>query len=87
MLDFANKTQKSDENAIALFQVPVFAAGSRIKDSTTVKVAGEVKVVSGSVFSLDTQSATIGCGATLRSLASRLCRRHVLRPRAYTLGL
>ena len=46
VLDFATKTPKTDENGVPLFQVPVFAAGSGIKDSITVKVAGEVKGLS-----------------------------------------
>jgi len=31
---------------MAIFQVPVFAAGSGVKDSITIKVAGEVKGLS-----------------------------------------
>jgi hypothetical protein len=46
VLDFASKAHKTDENGVPLFQVPVFAAGSGIKDSITVKVAGEVKGLS-----------------------------------------
>ena len=46
VLDFATKTPKTDENGVPLFQVPVFAAGSGIKDSIMVKVAGEVKGLS-----------------------------------------
>ena len=46
VLDFATKAPKTDENGVPLFQVPVFAAGSGIKDSITVKVAGEVKGLS-----------------------------------------
>ena len=46
VLDFATKAPKTDENGVALFQVPVFAAGSGIKDSITVKVAGEIKGLS-----------------------------------------
>ena len=46
VLDFATKTPKTDENGVPLFQVPVFAAGSGIKDSITVKVAGEVRCLS-----------------------------------------
>ena len=46
VLDFATKAPKTDENGVPLFQVPVFAAGSGIKDSIMVKVAGEVKGLS-----------------------------------------
>jgi hypothetical protein len=35
-----------DENGTALFNVPLFAAGSGVKDSITVKVAGEPKGLS-----------------------------------------
>jgi hypothetical protein len=35
-----------DENGTALFAVPLFAAGTGIKDSITVKVAGDVKGLS-----------------------------------------
>ena len=46
VLDFATKSQKTDEHGVPLFQVPVFAAGGGIKDSITIKVAGEVKGLS-----------------------------------------
>ena len=46
LLDFATKAQRTDENCMAIFQVPVFAAGSGVKDSITIKVAGEVKGLS-----------------------------------------
>ena len=46
VLDFATKAPKTDENGVPLFQVPVFAAGSGIKDSIMVKGAGEVKGLS-----------------------------------------
>ena len=35
-----------DENGVALVNVPLFAAGTGIKDSITVKVAGDVKGLS-----------------------------------------
>ena len=41
VIDFATKTAKLDENA-----VPVFMAGSGIKDSIPIKVSGEVKGLS-----------------------------------------
>jgi len=44
LLDFATKAQRTDENCMAIFQVPVFAAGSGVKDSITM--AGEVKGLS-----------------------------------------
>ena len=43
VLDYETRTQKLDENGVALFNVPLFAAGTGIKDSITVKVAGEPK--------------------------------------------
>ena len=46
VLDFTTKAPKTDENGIPLYQVPVFAAGSGIKDSITIKVAGDVKGLS-----------------------------------------
>ena len=46
VLDFATKTQKTDENGMPLYAVPVFAAGGGIKDSITIKVAGDVKGLS-----------------------------------------
>ena len=46
VLDFATKSQKTDEHGVPLFQVPVFAAGGGIKDSITIKVAGDFKGLS-----------------------------------------
>ena len=43
VLDFATKAPKTDENGTPLYSVPVFAAGSGIKDSITIKVSGDVK--------------------------------------------
>ncbi len=43
VLDYETKAPKLDENGVALFNVPLFAAGSGIKDSITVKVSGEPK--------------------------------------------
>ena len=43
VLDFETRQAKTDENGVPLFSIPVFAAGSGIKDSITIKVAGEVK--------------------------------------------
>lgn len=43
VLDYETRTPKLDENGVALFNVPLFAAGTGIKDSITVKVAGEPK--------------------------------------------
>ena len=43
VLDYETKVPKLDENGVALFNVPLFAAGSGIKDSITVKVSGEPK--------------------------------------------
>ena len=46
VLDFETRAPKLDENGTALFNVPLFAAGTGIKDSITVKVAGEPKGLS-----------------------------------------
>jgi hypothetical protein len=46
VLDFETRAPKVDENGTALFNVPLFAAGSGIKDSISVKVAGELKGLS-----------------------------------------
>ena len=46
VLDFDSKVPKLDENGVALYNVPLFAAGSGIKDSISVKVAGEPKGLS-----------------------------------------
>ena len=43
VLDYETKAPKLDENGVALFNVPLFAAGSGIKDTITVKVSGEPK--------------------------------------------
>ena len=43
VLDYETRAPKLDENGVALFNVPLFAAGTGIKDSITVKVAGEPK--------------------------------------------
>ena len=40
VLDYETRAPKLDENGTALFNVPLFAAGSGVKDSITVK-AGE----------------------------------------------
>jgi hypothetical protein len=44
--DYETLVPKLDENGVALFNVPLFAAGTGIKDSITVKVAGEPKGLS-----------------------------------------
>ena len=46
VLDYETRVPKLDENGTALFNVPLFAAGTGIKDSITVKVAGEPKGLS-----------------------------------------
>jgi hypothetical protein len=46
VLDYETRAAKLDENGTALFNVPLFAAGTGIKDSITVKVAGEPKGLS-----------------------------------------
>lgn len=43
VLNFATKAPKTDDNGTPLYSVPVFAAGSGIKDSITIKVSGDVK--------------------------------------------
>ena len=45
VLDFETRQPKTDENGVPLFNVPVFAAGSGVKDSITIKVAGKVKTL------------------------------------------
>ena len=46
VLDFETRAPKLDEVGVPLFNVPLFAAGSGIKDSITVKVSGEPKGLS-----------------------------------------
>ena len=46
VLDYETRVPKLDENGTALFNVPLFAAGTGIKDSITVKVSGEPKGLS-----------------------------------------
>lgn len=46
VLDYETRSAKLDENGTPLFNVPLFAAGSGIKDSITVKVSGEPKGLS-----------------------------------------
>jgi hypothetical protein len=46
VLDYETRAPKVDENGTALFNVPLFAAGSGVKDSITVKVSGEPKGLS-----------------------------------------
>ena len=43
VLDYETRAPKLDENGGALFAVPQFALGSRVRDNITVKVAGDVK--------------------------------------------
>jgi hypothetical protein len=43
VLDYETRAPKTDENGTALYNVPLFAAGSGVKDSITVKVSGEPK--------------------------------------------
>ena len=42
VLDYETRAPKLDENGTPLYPVPLFAAGGGIKDSITVKVAGDV---------------------------------------------
>jgi hypothetical protein len=46
VLDYETKAPKLDDNGVPLFNVPLFAAGTGIKDSITVKVSGEPKGLS-----------------------------------------
>ena len=46
ILVYETRAPKLDENGTALFNVPLFAAGSGVKDSITVKVSGEPKGLS-----------------------------------------
>jgi hypothetical protein len=43
VLDYETRAPKLDENGTPLYAVPLFAAGGGIRDSITVKVAGDVK--------------------------------------------
>ena len=45
-IDFATKAAKVDDNGVPVYTVPVFMAGSGIKDSISIKVSGEVKGLS-----------------------------------------
>ena len=46
VLDFETRQPKTDEHGVPLFNIPVFAAGTGVKNSITIKVAGEVKGLS-----------------------------------------
>ena len=46
VLDYKTRAPKLDESGSALFAVPLFAVGTGIRDSITVKVAGDVKGLS-----------------------------------------
>ena len=46
VIDFATKAAKVDDNGVPVYTVPVFMAGSGIKDSISIKVSGEVKGLS-----------------------------------------
>lgn len=46
VLDFETRQPKTHEQGVPLFNIPVFAAGTGVKDSITIKVAGEVKGLS-----------------------------------------
>ena len=46
VLDYETRAPKLDESGSALFAVPLFAVGTGIRDSITVKVAGDVKGLS-----------------------------------------
>ena len=43
ILDYETRAPKLDESGTPLYGVPLFAAGGGVKDSITVKVAGEPK--------------------------------------------
>lgn len=45
VLDFATKAPRTDEHGTVIYGVPEFSAGSGVKDSISVKVAGEVAVL------------------------------------------
>ena len=51
VLDFETRQPKTDEHGVPMFNIPVFAAGTGVKDSITIKVSGEVKGLSE--FTLD----------------------------------
>ena len=46
VLDYETRAPKVNENGTPLFSVPLFAAGSGVMDSISVKVAGEPKGLS-----------------------------------------
>ena len=46
VLNYETRTPKLDENGVALLNVPLTAAGTGIKDSITVKAAGDPKASS-----------------------------------------
>ena len=46
VLDYETRAPKLDKSGAALFAVPLFAVGTGIRDSITVKVAGDVKGLS-----------------------------------------
>ncbi len=43
IFDYETRVPKLDETGTPLYNVPLFAAGSGVKDSITVKVSGEPK--------------------------------------------
>ena len=43
VLDFETRQAKTDEHGVPLFNIPVFAAGTGVKDSISIKVASGVK--------------------------------------------
>ena len=46
VLDFETRQPKTDGHGVPLFNILVFAAGTRVKDSSRSRVSGEVKGLS-----------------------------------------
>lgn len=46
VFDYETRSSKVDENGVALLNVRLFAAGSGVKDSITVKASGKPKHLS-----------------------------------------
>jgi len=76
VLHFATKAQRTDENGMVIFQVPVFAAGGGAKDSITIEVAREVKGLSeftqAKITGLVAQTWEVGHDHGVRLRAERI---------------
>ena len=83
VLDFATKAPRTDESGVPLYSVPVFAAGGGVKDSISIKVAGDVKGLSEftlvKITGLVAQTWEVGDNHGVSFLADRV---EVLKPAA-----